>query len=407
MQIDLWQRRLGWLSLVGIILFSGAVAQSRFAAAEDGGNAPQPPTPPATPNVVYETQEVEVPGDTPDKPKKVQILRERVVDQTAPKLYAIAKLLAGGENGRFWIGVESREAEPDLRAQLGLDDGQGLVVVHVAEDSPAAKAGIKQHDVIVSAGDGKLRQPQDLVKAVEISDGKELPLKLIRAGKEQVVQITPAERPKDPVQFLARPGMGMVFGNVAPGPLPDNVSVSISRSGNKPAKISVSRGDEKWDITDQELNKLPDDLRPFVERMLGGGPMTIDVQGLPNKTNAQGTPLFWPRLRIDGQVQGAVPQIVTQYLAPAAPNQPGAAPAPLAVPATPAQPPAAGPRGPGFLPHYQAAPPDISGDLMKRLDELDRQLQQLQDELRRVRDHEPNPPREPRGPAPPPQPGVN
>ena len=224
---------------------------------------------------------------------------------------------------------------------------------------------------------------------------KNCPLKLIRAGKEQVVQITPAERPKDPVQFLARPGMGMVFGNVAPGPLPDNVSVSVSRSGNKPAKISVSRGDEKWDITDQELNKLPDDLRPFVERMLGGGPMTIDVQGLPNKINAQGTIRLWPQLRIDGQVQGGLPPSVTQYFTPTAPIQPGAAPAPTAMSATPVQPPAADPRVHAFLPHAQAAPLDVSGDLIKRLDELDRQLQQLQDELRRVRDHEPNPPRGP------------
>jgi hypothetical protein len=235
-----------------------------------------------------------------------------------------------------------------------------------------------------------------------------LSLKLLRAGKEQVVQITPAERPKDPVQFLARPGMGMVFGNVAPGPLPDNVSVSVSRSGNKPAKISVSRGDEKWDLTDQELNKLPDDLRPFVERMLGGGPMTIDLQGLPNKTTVQGTFRLLPQVRIDGQVQGAIPPSVMQYfppVAPVAPNQPGAAPAPLAVPATPVRPPAAGPHGPVFLPHAQTAPPaDVSTDLVRRLDELDRQLQQLQDELHRVRENGANPPR---GPAPPPKPHEN
>ena len=46
MQIDLWQRRLGWLSLVGIVLFSGAAAQSKFAIAEDGATAP--PQPPVT-----------------------------------------------------------------------------------------------------------------------------------------------------------------------------------------------------------------------------------------------------------------------------------------------------------------------------------------------------------------------
>ena len=72
------------------------------------------------------------------------------------------------------------------------------------------------------------------------------------------------------------------------------------RSGKNPAKISVSRGDEKWNLTDQELNKLPDDVRPFVERMLGGGPMSINLQNTTTNEAWQ----RWvrtPQIRIDGQ----------------------------------------------------------------------------------------------------------
>jgi membrane-associated protease RseP (regulator of RpoE activity) len=170
MQIDLWQRRLGWISLVGIVLFSGGMAQSKFAAAED---AAAPPQPPVTADLVFENQNNALPGENAGETRDAQTRRPWRYVQGDQSLVPLALRLSGVtglENGKFWIGVECREAQPDLRAQLGLDDGQGLVVVHVAEESPAAKAGIKQHDVVVSAGDAKLGRPQDLVKAVEAMD---------------------------------------------------------------------------------------------------------------------------------------------------------------------------------------------------------------------------------------------
>jgi membrane-associated protease RseP (regulator of RpoE activity) len=388
MQTDLWERRLGWLSLVGIILFSGAALQSKFAAAEDAAATP----PPATSSFVYDAPATDAPGDAPAEQKLLRTLQLFGVDQQSP--LTTTSLFAGrqwgnGETGRYWIGVESREAQPELRAQIGLEEGQGLLVVHVAEDSPAAKAGIKKHDVIVSAGNTKLGHPQDLVKAVEGTEGKEMGLKLLRAGKEQVVQINPAERPKDPVQYIARPGMGMVISGAGRAvPLPDNVSISISRSGSKPAKISVGRGDEKWDITDQELNKLPDDLRPFVERMLGPVPMMMNLQGPPNNGTHQGTVHFWPQLRIEEQMEGRTP--------PGAPGLPGNANF-----APPGNPPGA-PMPPPTAAQRRTGNPggDVSQDLIRRLEDVDRQLQRLQDEIRRMRENGPNSPHDPRGEFP-------
>ena len=72
-----------------------------------------------------------------------------------------------------------------MKSQLGLKDDEGLVVVHLVEDGPAAKAGVKRHDLVVSAGDKKLRRVPDLVDAVNDGDGKEISLKVLRGGKEQ------------------------------------------------------------------------------------------------------------------------------------------------------------------------------------------------------------------------------
>src|SRR5262249_13601414 len=121
------------------------------------------------------------------------------------------------------------------------------------------KAGIKQHDVIVAAGQGgtphRLGSVADLIKGMDQSEGKDVvPLKIIRAGKEQTVDGAPAQRPEPtPARVFMQPGQGYLYaGNMKAPLLPDNVSVTIMRQGNKPAKITVSRGDEKWELTDGE-----------------------------------------------------------------------------------------------------------------------------------------------------------
>jgi hypothetical protein len=53
------------------------------------------------------------------------------------------------------------------------------------------------------------------------------------------------------------------------------MSVVIRKEGDHPATITVKRGDEKWEVTEKELDKLPADVRPHVERMLGRGPFGI------------------------------------------------------------------------------------------------------------------------------------
>ena len=209
--------------------------------------------------------------------------------------------------GEYWLGVEAIPARGAMRAQLNLPEDQGLVVDRVAPDSPAAKAGLQRYDVLVAADKKPLRKIQDLIDAVEAVKGGKLTLKVIRGGKEQELTATPVKRP-DEARMEARkpgagegdsdavskwlnqvwPGMGerspLRFHFVYPGtilprgaavqpPLPDNMTVTITKKGSKPADIVVQRGEQKWEATEDSLNKLPDDVRPHVERMLGRLPL--------------------------------------------------------------------------------------------------------------------------------------
>jgi PDZ domain len=94
-----------------------------------------------------------------------------------------------------WLGLSTEEVSDALASQLGLKSGQGLVVVFVAPDSPAAKAGIQKYDVIEELGDQMLVDPVQLRKLVQMQkEGDMLKLTLYRGGKKQTVSTTLAKR---------------------------------------------------------------------------------------------------------------------------------------------------------------------------------------------------------------------
>ena len=204
--------------------------------------------------------------------------------------------------GTYWLGTVCFPVQPALRIQLHLSEKEGLLVESVMPDSPAAKAGIVQYDILVRAGDKPLGDVPDLIKAVETAKEGKLKLELIRGGKPQTIEATPAKRPEGafnpvppdaadwgtvqkwlesmkqgapgngPQTFQFRTfGPGAIVSKAVPVPvqLPPNTSVSISKSNDQPTKIVVTRGNDKWEVTEKELDKLPADLRPAVEQMLG------------------------------------------------------------------------------------------------------------------------------------------
>lgn len=70
------------------------------------------------------------------------------------------------------------------------DDGKGVKVINVDEESNAAKAGIKEADVIMEADGKAINNADDMVKVIRESKEKvSIMLKIQRAGKTQNVEV--------------------------------------------------------------------------------------------------------------------------------------------------------------------------------------------------------------------------
>jgi serine protease Do len=80
-------------------------------------------------------------------------------------------------------GAEVVRANADLCAALGAS--HGILVLDVAEGSPAETAGLKAGDVIVDAGRTPMTAPIALMQVVEESATREVPLTIVRRRREQ------------------------------------------------------------------------------------------------------------------------------------------------------------------------------------------------------------------------------
>jgi len=90
-----------------------------------------------------------------------------------------------------WLGLSTEEAPEALASQLGLNPGEGLVVIYVAPDSPAAKAGFRKNDVLVELGDQLLVHPAQFRKLVQMhKEGDTIKLAIYRGGKKQSLSAT-------------------------------------------------------------------------------------------------------------------------------------------------------------------------------------------------------------------------
>jgi len=186
--------------------------------------------------------------------------------------------------GKLWLGVALRPVDDTLRAQLQIPKDQGVIVGEVFPDGPAAKAGIQRDDILLTANDKPINEPKVLADLVSSSEGKDITIAYMRAGKKETVTVKPGDRaappsepakPLTPEDFTIRlpggelGGGGLRFFRPPFVPeLPDNVTLTIVREGKNPAKITVKRGDETWEVTADNLDKLPEDLRPVVRSAL-------------------------------------------------------------------------------------------------------------------------------------------
>jgi len=215
-----------------------------------------------------------------------------------------------------YLGVATSPANELLADQLKLGKGTGVVVDFVEENSPAAKAGVKPHDVLVKLNDQLLVNPPQLAVLVRLQKpGDKVTLTLIREAKEQKVTVELAETERviggeEPWGMLIRPvfppgpigssemiqgephrgvpeldkNMADLLGRMGQVAPPGAASVSVSASmadGEHTLTLTITNGKKHLGAKDkdgkvlfegpiqtpEEREKVPPEIRKKLEKM--------------------------------------------------------------------------------------------------------------------------------------------
>jgi len=111
----------------------------------------------------------------------------------------------GGRIVRPWLGVSMQRVTPDLAAGFGLSRPAGLVVKDVYLGGPGADAGLKRNDVIVGIREQGIDDEAGLrFRLSTLNVGAVVPVKVMRGGKEVIVQLKLAAPPEDPPRELSQ-----------------------------------------------------------------------------------------------------------------------------------------------------------------------------------------------------------
>jgi serine protease Do len=103
----------------------------------------------------------------------------------------IPQLKEKGVVTRGWIGAEVQTITPDIAESLGAKDIRGAIVVGVQTGTPAAKAGLKSGDLIISVNDQPIKSANDLTKKVHAAaPGSSIELARIRDQKQSSLSVT-------------------------------------------------------------------------------------------------------------------------------------------------------------------------------------------------------------------------
>lgn len=100
----------------------------------------------------------------------------------------VSQLREFGETRRGYLGVATQAVDKGIAKAYRLDGTYGAVVSRVSKDSPAAKAGLKRGDLIVSLGGVKLETSRRLARMVADAEiDAPLEIEFIRKRKKKTV----------------------------------------------------------------------------------------------------------------------------------------------------------------------------------------------------------------------------
>ncbi len=111
-----------------------------------------------------------------------------------------------GDEGPSWLGVETQEVSSDKAKELKLPAERGVLLGKIVPDSPAAKAGLKENDVVTEINGQHVEGTAQFRRIIhEIPAGRTAQITVWREGRSQTLSVTlgKAEQSRHAFQMMA------------------------------------------------------------------------------------------------------------------------------------------------------------------------------------------------------------
>ena len=106
------------------------------------------------------------------------------------------QLITSGSVTRGYIGVEPQDLTSELADAFKLSRREGVIIAGVVRGGPAAKAGIRTGDIVVSVDDKNITDTTTMLNAIaQLAPGAKVKIKLVRGGQEIESVVVVATRP--------------------------------------------------------------------------------------------------------------------------------------------------------------------------------------------------------------------
>jgi serine protease Do len=97
-----------------------------------------------------------------------------------------------------WIGVRVQTVTPRMAEGLQFKEPGGAIIANVAENSPAAEAGLKVGEIVTGIEGKKVHDYRTIDQIVSRSRGETIPVRVWSGGKTRVVEVSVREFPDSP-----------------------------------------------------------------------------------------------------------------------------------------------------------------------------------------------------------------
>jgi serine protease Do len=202
-----------------------------------------------------------------------------------------------GRARRGWLGVRIQQVSPEIAESFGLKDPSGALVAGVEDNGPAAKAQLKNGDIILKFNGQDVKEMKNLPRIVaETTIGKSVPVTIWRDGKEQVIEAVVGELPDDvkkagavttpdkptPPKTVELSGLGIKLGALTQelrdkftiGKDQKGVVITDVTSGTPAADRGLKAGDVIVEVQQEEVAN-PSDVQDKVEKARKASRVTV------------------------------------------------------------------------------------------------------------------------------------